>query len=338
MIEILDGIHETINYGNSLGLRLYHNVEYEDYPEHWHAGIEMIMPIREGYRVLAGNDVYDLGEGDILILNTSVLHSLEAPPTGERVILQFNISLLHSLKEMETLLTLLPPVTCLKKDHEDRELYSYVKKRMDRIIEEYKEKQPFCEAVIYADLISIFAALGRRATEGMYNRTGEQEGSATVKQKKYMETVLDACSYINHHYQENIILEQVASISGFSKFHFTRIFKQCMDMTFYEYLNEKRITKAEELLYTTVLSITDIAMNSGFSSISAFNRTFKSIKGCSPSEYRNKLYVCPKNTGGGVKTKRKIRIRVWSGNRLLWFFFYVRNVEYRNKCKEEGKI
>lgn len=256
----------------------------------------------------------------------------------ERVILQFNISLLHSLKEMETLLTMLPPVTCLKKDHEDRELYSYVKKRMDRIIEEYKEKQPFCEAVIYADLISIFAALGRRATEGMYNRTGEQEGSATVKQKEYMETVLNACSYINHHYQENITQEQVASISGFSKFHFTRIFKQCMDMTFYEYLNEKRITKAEELLYTTVLSITDIAMNSGFSSISAFNRTFKSIKGCSPSEYRNKLYVCPKNTGGGVKTKRKIRIRVWSGNRLLWFFFYVRNVEYRNKCKEEGKI
>lgn len=200
---------------------------------------------------------------------------------------------------METLLTLLPPVTCLKKDHEDSGLYPYVKKRMDRIIEEYKEKQPFCEAVIYADLISIFAALGRRATEGMYNRTREQEGNTTVKQKEYMETVLNACSYINHHYQENITLEQVASISGFSKFHFTRIFKQCMDMTFYEYLNEKRITKAEELLYTTVLSITDIAMNSGFSSISAFNRTFKSIKGCSPSEYRNKLYVCPKNTGGG---------------------------------------
>ena len=277
MIEILDGIHETINYGNSLGLRLYHNVEYEDYPEHWHAGIEMIMPIRK--------DTESLQEMMCMI--------------RERVILQFNISLLHSLKEMETLLTMLPPVTCLKKDHEDRELYSYVKKRMDRIIEEYKEKQPFCEAVIYADLISIFAALGRRATEGMYNRTGEQEGSATVKQKEYMETVLNACSYINHHYQENITLEQVASISGFSKFHFTRIFKQCMDMTFYEYLNEKRITKAEELLYTTVLSITDIAMNSGFSSISAFNRTFKSIKGCSPSEYRNKLYVCPKNTGGG---------------------------------------
>lgn len=334
MIEILDGIHETIKYGNSLGLRLYHNMEYEDYPEHWHAGIEIIMPIRDGYQVVAGNDVFDLKEGDVLIINTSVLHSLVAPPAGERVILQFDISLLHSLKEMETLLSMLPPITCLRKEDEDQVLYTYVKKKMDRIVEEYREKQPFCEAVIYADLISMFAALGRRLAEGVYTRNTGKDSGSSGKQKEYMETVLNACSYINHHYQENITLEQVAAISGFSKFHFTRIFKQCMDKTFYEYLNERRITKAEELLYTTVLSITDIAMNSGFSSISAFNRTFKSIKGCSPSEYRNKLYVCPTNTGGG-KTKK--RNQSFSGNRRLGFLFFA-NFYDRNICMEQGKI
>lgn len=41
---------------------------------------------------------------------------------------------------------------------------------------------------------------------------------------------------------------------------------------------------------------------------------------------------------GGVKRNVKFRIRAWSGDRQLWFFFGVRNVEYRNKCKEEGKI
>ncbi|MCI6995217.1 MAG: AraC family transcriptional regulator [Eubacterium sp.] len=59
-------------------------------------------------------------------------------------------------------------------------------------------------------------------------------------------------------------------------------------MTFYEYLNQKRVAKAEELLITTDQSVTEIAMNSGFSSISSFNRTFKSLKGCSPTVYRNK--------------------------------------------------
>lgn len=45
MIEILNGMTETINYGSSLGVRLYHNVDYEDYPEHWHVGLEIIMPV-----------------------------------------------------------------------------------------------------------------------------------------------------------------------------------------------------------------------------------------------------------------------------------------------------
>ena len=45
------------------------------------------------------------------------------------------------------------------------------------------------------------------------------------------------------------LLREVAAVSGFSKFHFTRIFKRYMNMTFYEYLNSKRVKRAEELLY-----------------------------------------------------------------------------------------
>lgn len=86
MIEILEGTHETINYGNSMGVRMFHNVDYEDYPEHWHTAIEIIMPVHEGYNVIVGEKKYCLKEGDILILNSGTLHALEAPPKGERII------------------------------------------------------------------------------------------------------------------------------------------------------------------------------------------------------------------------------------------------------------
>ena len=99
MIEILEGTHETINYGNSMGVRMFHNVDYEDYPEHWHTAIEIIMPVHEGYNVIAGEKKYCLKEGDILILNSGTLHALEAPPKGERIILQFSDYLLYSLRE-----------------------------------------------------------------------------------------------------------------------------------------------------------------------------------------------------------------------------------------------
>ena len=162
---------------------------------------------------------------------------------------------------------------------------------MVSIIVEYDEDKAFFNAVIYAKLIEIFVHIGRNVISGGRKNKNQvlRTENNPEKKKEYMETIMSACNYINRHYQEALSLEEVAEFSGFSKFHFTRIFKQCMNMTFYEYLNQKRISRAEELLSTTGESVTEIAMSSGFSSISAFNRTFKSIKGCSPSEHRGKI-------------------------------------------------
>lgn len=93
--------------------------------------------------------------------------------------------------------------------------------------------------------------------------------------------------YIDSHYTEELTLDNIADFSGFSKYHFTRLFKQYTDSTFYDYLIYRRIKAAEELLANPELSITEIALQSGFSSISTFNRIFKQKKGCTPSEYRS---------------------------------------------------
>lgn len=156
MIEILEGTHETINYGNSMGVRMFHNVDYEDYPEHWHTAIEIIMPVHEGYNVIVGEKKYCLKEGDILILNSGTLHALEAPPKGERIILQFSDYLLYSLREMETLLNLLPPVMFFSEEEDFQRLYSFIKRQMDAIVVEYDQEKTFFGAAIYARLIEIF--------------------------------------------------------------------------------------------------------------------------------------------------------------------------------------
>ncbi|WP_313188152.1 cupin domain-containing protein, partial [Lacrimispora sp.] len=110
MIEILNGMHETIHYECSLGLRLYHNKNVEDYPEHWHGGIEMIMPTKGGYEVIVREEHFPLETEDIILIHSGVIHSLKAPSLGERYILQFDAALLYHLKEMETLLHIIPPV------------------------------------------------------------------------------------------------------------------------------------------------------------------------------------------------------------------------------------
>ena len=75
-------------------------------------------------------------------------------------------------------------------------------------------------------------------------------------------------------------------MAGYSKYHFSRLFSEYTKETFCDYLNLRRIKAAEELLLNDSLSVTEIAMQSGFSSIATFNRLFRSLKGCSPSEYR----------------------------------------------------
>ena len=98
---------------------------------------------------------------------------------------------------------------------------------------------------------------------------------------------MDICSYISDHCTENLTLDQIADLSGFSKYHFTRLFKQFTNVSFYRYLNQKRILKAEQLLITPSMSVTNVALACGFSSLSAFIRMFKIIKGCTPSEFRS---------------------------------------------------
>ena len=110
--------------------------------------------------------------------------------------------------------------------------------------------------------------------------------STPVKRNEYFEKLNSVIDYIDNNYVYDITLEDAAALSGFSKFHFSRLFKEYMNCTFYDYLINQRIKATEVLLTDDRLSITDIALQAGFSSISTFNRTFKQKKGCTPGEYR----------------------------------------------------
>lgn len=81
-------------------------------------------------------------------------------------------------------------------------------------------------------------------------------------------------------------------LSGFSKFYFSRLFKQFTNVSFYKYVNQKRIEKAAEMLTEPNISITNVALSCGFESLSSFIRMFKIVKGCTPTEFRNMYQYC----------------------------------------------
>ena len=107
---------------------------------------------------------------------------------------------------------------------------------------------------------------------------------------KNVEKLVKVTNYIDAHRGEDMSVEQLAKMAGFSKFHFERLFKSCMGISCYQYITKRRILLAQELLGDTDLTVTDVALQSGFFSLSTFNRVFKDINSCSPTQFR-KLYL-----------------------------------------------
>ena len=88
-----------------------------------------------------------------------------------------------------------------------------------------------------------------------------------------------------------LMLPELALLAGLSEFHFARMFKQSMGMAPHQYVMNARLIRAEQLLKTTGMEITAIALECGFSSTSHFSNRFKSVRGMTPTALRSGIIV-----------------------------------------------
>jgi AraC-like DNA-binding protein len=155
------------------------------------------------------------------------------------------------------------------------------------VITELKDVDVFCQYQEYAfSRKNMKNPFPKALVRSIYSACKEQNACKMLAVKEDDSICCVGLYVFDNNYVYDITLEDAAALSGFSKFHFSRLFKEYMNCTFYDYLINQRIKATEVLLTDDRLSITDIALQAGFSSISTFNRTFKQKKGCTPGEYR----------------------------------------------------
>ncbi len=282
MIKNLNGIHETVDYRENTNLRLWQTSVYEEFPPHWHTAIEVIMPLKNEYHLRCGDTVYTLHENDILLICPGILHHLYASE-GDRLFFQAEVSSVTAIREIDSVLTAVSPALLITPEIFPDE-YDKLRSLLLEIVEEYKNSSPLFEASIYARLLDFLVIVGRSryALGG-----GFHAGSS--KKSEYQEAFIEICNYINEHCTENLTLDSVADRCGFSKYHFTRLFKQFTNISFYKYLNLKRIARAQTMLINPAIPVTEVSLSCGFSSLSSFIRMFKLITGYTPSQFR-KMY------------------------------------------------
>lgn len=280
MIEKLHGTRETVDFSIANAVRLYRNENTDCFPPHWHVPSEIICPIENTYQITVGGKTLDLTPKDILVIAPGELHSIVAPPSGSRFIINFNTSPFERFQDLTFLLSTLSPFYLLRRE-DNPQLANTLYQLLEQIETEYLGEAIYRESEISSLLLHFFVLLGR--SRGNLDKL---LGTSPSKHQEYSDRFMLICNYINSHCTENLSLEQIAEQAGFSKYHFSRLFKDLTGTTCHNYLVNRRILFAQTLLVDSSVSITEVAMRSGFNSLATFNRIFKTQMGCTPSEYR----------------------------------------------------
>lgn len=107
------------------------------------------------------------------------------------------------------------------------------------------------------------------------------------RSEQSIRSIQKAVQYIEEHYEHPITLEEIAEHVQLSSNYFSNLFKKATDTTFVDYLTNKRIEKAKELLLDLNYTVYQIATQVGYGDARYFSRVFKSTVGQTPTQYRN---------------------------------------------------
>jgi AraC-like DNA-binding protein len=97
-----------------------------------------------------------------------------------------------------------------------------------------------------------------------------------------------AREFIDHCYDHPLSLDQISEKACFSRYHFLRLFREVFNKTPHQYLIERRIERAKELLKSDDMRVTDVCLEVGFQSLGSFSSLFHKCVGHAPVTFREK--------------------------------------------------
>ena len=264
-----------IHYGNYLKpeLAIY---------RHWHPQMEIILVEEGGGSFECDSLTFDVSAGDVVVVNSNQLHWCfcnRAPFFYYYIII--DTSFLKGENEGICEQKYITPIfneTILFENHIHAS--SAMSDCLHKLISEYAKKEIGYELYVKSLVYELFCLLLRNHVDRMLTKK-EQEtriGNVDRFQKVY--------EYIEKNYSDNIMVSKLSSILCVSDCYFYHLFKKITGKTLGEYICRIRIDKAEQMLINTDLSVTNIAITTGFSDSNYFCRVFRKYKQFSPSEFR----------------------------------------------------
>lgn len=162
--------------------------------------------------------------------------------------------------------------------------FEYAQKAIKIKAEDFIIKPAYSETLLKV-LAQVIADLDNSRGISMHQSVSEGNDALSAPSAIIIERV---CKYIDQNYNKNIKLDELCDMVGFSKYYFSRIFKQYKNMNLVDYITLQRIEKTKELLKNPQISIKEISALVGYNEPNYLTLVFKKWEGISPTEYRNR--------------------------------------------------
>ncbi|SCX93371.1 AraC-type DNA-binding protein [Lachnospiraceae bacterium XBB2008] len=277
--------YEIYDFDSVSAFNLSTGYKERSYQMHWHSYGE-ILYVGPGdtniYKV--NQNTYELLPGDFVLIWPMEMHSIVDADRTESLVIQFSNAFINSLFDLRRIMHLYRNVhiICIMAHPELAEKLRVIAFKMKDI---FLSEQPDRELRCCMLLMEFMLTLDEYRDELAPELEGQEVLGYTDDVMRRMIMVTD---YIkNNLTADDLSQAAMAEMAGISKDYFSRIFKNVTGMNYSKWLNMIRLEKATELLSQNDMTLTEVAMLSGFQSIPSFNRVFRDEKGMAPGEYRS---------------------------------------------------
>lgn len=251
-------------------------------PLHWHKEIQFVY-LKSGrakYRI--GADILVLEEGEGLFINASQLHEAKPFQMEQAIVYCINVDpIIIGGHEGSIFITnyVQPYLTNQRLPYV--KLTKELSQKVACMADVLREQDAFFQLKVWRELLYIWELM---LTQSLL--TEEIMDPSIIVQQERAKVMLN---FLHTHYQQKITLEDLAKHVYVSRAECSRYFKKIIGLTPFTYLLQYRLRKSIELLKDDEQTVTMIAANTGFSTVSYYIEKFKEYTGYSPHVYRKKF-------------------------------------------------
>ena len=261
--------------------------QYPDYAaeSHWHDDIEFIVILSGSMDYNVNGEILSLQEGEGIFVNSRQFHYGFSQKLQECVFICILLHpvLLCSTQYIEQKFVLPITTNTAIPYHKFSGNSTWEKRVLDNLLEIYE-----CRDTDTMEL-KAQSLFGNLWVELYMHLDTKKSISST--QNQHLNSLQQMISFIQNHYKEKISLAEICRTGNVGKTTCSTIFMKYTNQTPIEYLTVYRLRKSIDLMASTDMTFSEISYEIGFSGASYFAETFRKRFGCSPGEYRKKLFL-----------------------------------------------